>query len=67
MALQGLGSLSVAESGAIVGSLSMGGFVVWSCIVWGDVLLCVVVWSVISVRGSCCGAGMVVVVWLLNS
>jgi len=67
MALQGLGGVSVAESGAIVSSLSMGGFVVRVCVVWGGVLLCGVVWSVVLVRGSCCGIGMVVVVWLLNS
>jgi len=67
MALQGLGGVLVTESGAIVGSLSMGGFVVQACVVWGDVLLCGVVWLVILVHGICCGIGMVVVVWLSNS
>ena len=67
MAFQGLGGVLVAESGVIVGSLLMGGFVVWACIVWGGVLLCGVVWLVILVHGICCGVGMVVIIWLLNS
>jgi len=67
MALWGLEGWSVAESGANVGSLSMGGFVVCACIVWGGELLCGAVWLVLSVHGICCGVGMVVIVWLLNS
>jgi len=67
MALQGLGGVLVAESGAIMGNVAMGGFVVWGCVVWDCMLLYGKVWSVISLHGICCGSGMVIIVVNLRS
>jgi len=60
MALHGMGGVLVIESGALVVSVLIGGFVVWGCMIWDcGMLLHGEVHSVTSLHGICCSNGMV--------